>query len=39
MIGRWKILEGNGNNFFIKDTKKLGYYRMDKTCIQKMVLG
>ena len=32
-IGRWKIYEGNGNNLFIIDTKREGYYRFDKTCI------
>ena len=38
-IGRWKIYEGNGHHLFIIDNKRKGYYRFDKTCMQKQVIG
>ena len=34
-IGRWKLMMGNGDHFFIKDTKRKGYFRFNKTCLQK----
>lgn len=38
-IGRWKFYEGNGHHLFIIDTKREGYYRFDKTCLAKQVVG
>lgn len=32
-IGRWKLMIGNGDHFFIVDTKREGYYRFNKTCM------
>ena len=38
-IGRWKIYEGDGEHLFIVDTKRDGYYRFDKSCLAKQVVG
>ena len=33
------IYEGDGRHLFIIDTKRDGFYRFDKTCLQKQVIS
>jgi hypothetical protein len=38
-IGGWELMVGNGEHFFIRNVKRDGFYRFDKTHLQKMVQG
>ena len=39
LVGRWLLKEGPCNNFFVKDTKRGGWYKFAKTCENHSVYG